>query len=129
MDPETQRLINLLKATLRILGLSHREVARRIGMSPSYLSKLFSGVSDLHMEHVIQICRAAHLEPAEFFSLAYPRQPAGTSLAARQLRELLQTVQAPPAAPPRPTREEERQMEETIRTMLERILGRQVESA
>lgn len=126
MAPETQRLIHLLKATLRILGLSHREVARRIGMSPSYLSKLFAGVSALHLDHVIEICRAADLEPAEFFSLAYPRQPAGTSLAARKLRELLQTVQAPAAAAsPRPTVEEERQMEETIRTMLERILGRE----
>ncbi len=129
MEPETQRLINLLKATLRILGLSHREVARRIGMSPSYLSKLFAGVSDLHLNHVIQICQAAHLEPAEFFSLAYPARPPGSSLAARQLRELLQTVQVQPAAAPRPTLEEERRMEETLRAMLERILGRHVESA
>ena len=45
MDPETQRLINLLRSTLRVLGISHREIARLMKMSPSYISKLFSGVS------------------------------------------------------------------------------------
>ena len=125
MDPETQRLVNLLKATLRILGLSRREIARRIGMSPSYLSKLFAGVSEMRLDHVILICRAANLEPAEFFSLAYPRQPAGSSLAARKMGELLQALQSPAA----PTFEEDRRMEERVREVLERVLGRQVESA
>ena len=127
MDPETQRLGKL---TLRILGISNREMARRLDMSPSYLSKLFSGVSDLRLDHVIRICRAAELEPAEFFGIAYPRQPAGTSLAAKQLRELLQTVQLPPApAKPAPALEDEKQVEEAVKTMLEKLLGRKVESA
>ena len=99
MDPETQRLVNLLKATLRVLGLSHREIARRLDISPSYISKLFSGASNLRLDHVILICRAANLEPAEFFSLAYPRQPAGNSLPARKLRELLQAMQIPQPPP------------------------------
>jgi transcriptional regulator with XRE-family HTH domain len=129
MDPETQRLVNLLKAMLRILGFSHREIARRLGMSPSYLSKLFSGVSELRLDHVIRICRAANLEPAEFFSLAYPRQPEGNSLAARKLRELLQAVQLQQPSKPQTTLEEEKQMEETLRTMLDRLLGRQSGSA
>jgi len=131
MDPETQRLINLLKSTLRVLGISHREIARRVKMSPSYISKLFSGVSEMRLEHVIRICRAAELEPAEFFSLAYPRQPAGSSIAARKLRELLQLVQLqpPPAHRPAPALEDEKQVEEMLRAMLERLLGRQSESA
>ncbi len=129
MDPETQRLINLLRSMLRVLGISHREIARRMKMSPSYISKLFSGVSEMRLEHVIRICRAADLEPAEFFSLAYPRQPAGNSIAARKLRELLQLVQLqpPPAARPAPAVEDEKQVEEMLRAMLERLLGRQSE--
>jgi transcriptional regulator with XRE-family HTH domain len=129
MEPETQRLITLLRSTLRVLGLSNREVAFRLGMSPSYLSKLFAGVSDLRLDHVIRICRAAELEPAEFFNLAYPRQPAN-SRAARKLRELLTAFQAPPqparAAPPP---EDERQVEDLLREMLEKVLGRKRESA
>jgi len=129
MDPETQRLINLLRMTLRVLGISHREMAQRLGMSPSYLSKLFAGVSDLRLDHVIRICRAADLEPAEFFSLAYPRQLA-PSLAARKLREILQAFPAPP--PPSklpPAFENEQQVEEMVRTMMEKLLGRKIESA
>lgn len=130
MDPETQRLINLLRTTLRVLGISHREIARRVKMSPSYISKLFSGVSEMRLEHVIRICRAAELEPAEFFSLAYPRQPAGSSIVARKLRELLQAAgssRLPPPGPA-PALEDERQVEEMLRAMLERLLGRKSES-
>ena len=129
MKPETQRLIDLLRTTLRVLGISNREIARRIGMSPSYISKLFAGVSDLHLDHVIQICEAADIEPAEFFSLAYPRQPAGNSLAARKLRELLKAFQVPQPSRPPPTYEEEKQMEEALRAVLERVLGRPSQSA
>ena len=99
-------------------------------MSPSYVSKLFSGVSEMRIEHLIRICRAADLEPAEFFSLAYPRQPAANSIAARKLQELLQVIQLQPSPPPRPMpAEDERQVEEMLRAMLERLLGRQSESA
>src|SRR5262245_28214930 len=129
MDPETQRLINLLKAILRMLGLSHREVARRLEMSPSYLSKLFSGVSEIRLDHIIRICRAAEIEPAEFFSLAYPRQPAGSSFAARQLRALMQQVQPlPPSPRPSPAPDDEKQVEEMFKAMVERVLGRRGES-
>jgi transcriptional regulator with XRE-family HTH domain len=127
MDPETQRLINLLKVTLRLLGVTNREVARRMGMSPSYISKLFSGTSELRLDHVIRICRAVSLEPAEFFTLAYPRQPAGSSVAASTLRELLQSVQLaspPPPAKPAPALDQE-QIQEIFKATLEKMLGRE----
>jgi len=125
MDPETQRLLTLLKITLKILGITNREVARRMGISPSYISKLFSGSSELRLEHVIRICRVIGLEPAEFFSLAYPRQPSGGSAAATQLRELLQSIQLPPPPPPKPTPTvNEEQMQEMFKATLEKMLGR-----
>jgi transcriptional regulator with XRE-family HTH domain len=120
-DPETQRLITLLKVTLRILGITNRELARRLKMSPSYLSKLFSGVSELRLDHVIRICRAVELEPAEFFRLAYPRQPDNGTLAASKLRDLLTTVQVP--APPKPELGEE-EIEGVLRATLAKIMGR-----
>src|SRR5262245_26936043 len=130
MELETQRLINLLRAALRILGLSHREIARRMGMSPSYLSKLFSGAGEMRIDHLIRICQAADLEPGEFFSLAYPRSPVGGSLAARRLRELLQSVelQPPPAAKTAPELREQ-EVEELLKTMLEKLLDRSRKSA
>ena len=96
-----------------------------MGLSPSYVSKLFSGASELRLDHIIRVCRAISLEPAEFFSLAYPRQPAGSSKAAAALRELLGSVQLPPAPPPRtPSPIDEEQVEEVLRATLTRMLGR-----
>jgi len=125
MDPETQRLINLLKVTLRMLGVPNREVARRMGISPSYISKLFSGSSELRLDHVIRICRAISLEPSEFFSLAYPRQSPSGSPASTKLRELLPTLQLPPPPPPKPVGGlAEEQIEEMLKATLEKMLGR-----
>lgn len=128
MDPETQRLISLLKVCLKILGVTNREVARRMGMSPSYISKLFSGASELRLDHVIRICRAADLDPAEFFALAYPRQPAGASPAAFKLRELLQNLQPPPPSPRKPAESlSEDKLQGMLKETLERMLGRSQE--
>ncbi|HEX4962278.1 MAG TPA: helix-turn-helix transcriptional regulator [Thermoanaerobaculia bacterium] len=135
MDPETDRLVNLLKVSLKILGITNREVARRLEMSPSYISKLLSGASELRLDHVIRICRAAGIEPAEFFALAYPRQPM-SSLAASKLRDLLQNVQqqpqallqpqpAPPPAAQVPVYSEA-QLQEMLKVTLEKMLGRSI---
>jgi len=126
MDPETQRLLSLLKVCLKILNITNREIARRLEMSPSYVSKLLSGASELRLDHVIRICRAADLEPAEFFSLAYPRQTTGRgTLAASKLRELLQTVMpsTPAPPPPKPSYTED-EVQEMLRATLERMLDR-----
>jgi transcriptional regulator with XRE-family HTH domain len=122
MDPETERLVNLLKICLKVLGVTNREVARRMGMSPSYVSKLFSGSSEMRLDHVIRVCRAAGLEPAEFFSLAYPRQPSHGTIAATKLRELLQTLQPPPP-PSKPAEAlDEAKLEEMLKATLERMM-------
>lgn len=128
MDPETQRLVSLLKVCLKILGVTNREVARRMGMSPSYISKLFSGASELRLDHVIRICRAADLDPAEFFALAYPRQPVGASTAASKLRELLQNLQPPPPSPPKQAEPlGEDKLQGMLKETLEKMLGRSEE--
>jgi transcriptional regulator with XRE-family HTH domain len=125
MDPETQRLLNLLKVCLRILGVTHRDLARRMGISPSYVSKLFSGVSELRLDHVVRVCRAIDLEPSEFFSLAYPRHPVGTSGAAFKLRELLQNLQLqPPPAKPAETKISDEQLQQALKDALDKMSGR-----
>jgi transcriptional regulator with XRE-family HTH domain len=121
-DPETKRLINLVKVTLRILGLSNREVARRLGMSPSYVSKLLSGAAEIRLDHVIRICRAADMEPAEFFGLAYPLPAARPSTTQARLRDMLQGIA--PAPPPLPAKERERFTDKEIHDMLKSTLDR-----
>jgi transcriptional regulator with XRE-family HTH domain len=125
-DPETERLVNLLKVTLKILGISFREVARRLDMSPSYVSKLLSGVNEVRLDHVIRICRAAEIEPVEFFALAYPRRPAEGSPGASRVRELLKNVelQTPAPAPTLKSAFSEEQLHDMLKATLEKMLVR-----
>jgi transcriptional regulator with XRE-family HTH domain len=125
-DPETKRLVNLVKVTLRILGLSNREVARRLGMSPSYLSKLLSGAADLRLDHLIRICKAVEMEPAEFFGLAYPLPALRASVTQGRLREMLHDLlpmssPPPPPLPPLVERASEKEIQELLRSALERF--------
>jgi transcriptional regulator with XRE-family HTH domain len=99
MDSETERLVNLVKVSLRILGISNRELAHRLKMSPSYVSKLLSGASALRLDHLVRICKVTGMDPGEFFALAYPARPAGTATGAR-LRAFLEGSTAPPPPPP-----------------------------
>lgn len=78
---------------MKILDITNREVEKKLGLSYGYLSRLFAGAIELKIEHILDICGAIGLRPAEFFHLAYPRvQVPGTPAAAR-LRDVLQGFQ------------------------------------
>ena len=133
-DPETERLVNLLRTVTRLLGITNREIEKRMGLSFGYLSRLFNGTINLRAEHIVQIADAIGLHPAEFFQLAYPRGgPQPKTQAASRLYEILngygpgplRTV-LPPT--PAPSQEEiERLMTASIRKLLQEI-GRPPES-
>ena len=119
---EVERLIRVLTTAMRILDISNREVERRLDLSPSYLSRLFNGLIELRVEHLMAISRAIGLKPAELFYLAYPRRPDPPSEAALQLRRVLQELQPPaPSSSSPPLREDEleRRIHETVQRLLE----------
>lgn len=123
MEPEVHRLINILRTAMRILGVSNRDVERALGMSPSYLSRVFSGGIELKAEHLILIPRAMGLEPAEFFHLAYPpRRSTTASRASDQLQQALRDLQ--PTAP-EPTREAvtDEQLQRVLLSTLKKVMG------
>jgi transcriptional regulator with XRE-family HTH domain len=123
MDPEVQRLITILRTTMRILGVTNRDIERKLGLSPSYLSRLFSGGIELKVEHLIHIPKAMGLEPAEFFHLAYPRRPQPGSRAAEELREVLRDLQPPP--PQESTGAFTEEQMDQLREMMRKMLGRE----
>lgn len=128
MDAEVQRLISLLRTAMRILGVTNREVERKLGLSPSYLSRLFSGGIEFKAEHLIQIPKAMGMEPAEFFHLAYPRPVQSSSRAAEQLRQIIREFQPPPAPKdPAAGAFTDEQMEQ-LREMMRKMLGREAGS-
>ncbi len=93
MNEEIKRLLSVLRTAMKILDITNREVEKKLGLSYGYLSRLFAGTIELKIEHILDICQAIGLRPAEFFHLAYPRvQVPGTPAAAR-LRDVLQGFQ------------------------------------
>jgi transcriptional regulator with XRE-family HTH domain len=123
MNPEVQRLITILRTTMRILGVTNRDIERKLGLSPSYLSRLFSGGIELKAEHLIQIPIAMGLEPEEFFHLAYPRRSQPGSRAAEQLREVLRELGPPPAAEAPAGAFTDEQMAQ-LREMMRKMMGK-----
>jgi transcriptional regulator with XRE-family HTH domain len=126
MDAEVQRLINILRTAMRILGVTNRDVERKLGMSPSYLTRVFSGGIELKAEHLIQIPKAIGLEPAEFFHLAYPKRIQPGSQASAQLRQVLQDLQPPPEERQAGAPSEE-QLEKMLLSTLRKLLDREAE--
>jgi transcriptional regulator with XRE-family HTH domain len=92
---EIKRILELLRTLSRMLGLTNREIERRMGLTPSYLSRLYGGFIEVKMEHVFGISRAMGLKPAEFFEFAYPSRTEPPSEAAIVIRRILRDLQPP----------------------------------
>lgn len=97
---ETERIIRMLRTALRLLGFTNREIERRLGYTPSYLTRLFSGQIELRFEHIVDIVNAMGMTAEEFFQFAYPARQGERSEQAMQLNEVLEELRpAPPRAP------------------------------
>ena len=92
---EVRRLRTMLKASMKVLGFTNRDVERKLGLSGSYLSRLFSGMIDLK----VAISQVIGLEPDEMFQLAFPKKRKASSAAALRLRETLEEYQRTGNAP------------------------------
>jgi transcriptional regulator with XRE-family HTH domain len=90
IQAEIDRLRQLLLMTLRLLGISFKEIESRHNISHGYFSRVFSGKMDLRLEHIFQFCSYTGLRPGEFFQLAYPARQENPSAAANKLRQALQ---------------------------------------
>lgn len=99
MNEEIKRLLSVLRTAMKILDITNREVEKKLGLSYGYLSRLFAGTIELKIEHILDICQAIGLRPAEFFHLAYPRVQVPGTPAASRLRDVLQGFQPAPGDP------------------------------
>ncbi|HSS48500.1 MAG TPA: helix-turn-helix transcriptional regulator [Thermoanaerobaculia bacterium] len=89
MKPQTKHMIVVLKAIIRGLGFTNREVERRLGLSRGYLTRLFSGVMDLRYDHITEIADVIGVDPEDIFRLAYPPTPKPFTPAVQRLRETI----------------------------------------
>src|SRR4051812_18550160 len=100
MKPEVQHMLVVLKMSVRVLGYTNRDVERKLGVSDSYLSRLFSGIMELRFEHVVDISHALDMGLEEMLSFAYPGPKQPPTAAATRLRELLGTLHLAEVASP-----------------------------
>jgi len=89
IQDETQRLLHVLRVSMRILDVSNRDIEKALGLSYGYLSRLFAGSIELKVEHIFQILGVLGLTPAEYFHYAYPRKPSPPSEAFTRMRSIL----------------------------------------
>lgn len=72
MKPQTKRLIFVLRAAIRAVGLTFKEVEKRLNVSGGYLTRLFAGQMPIRVDQITEIAEAAGLDPEEIYRLAFP---------------------------------------------------------
>jgi transcriptional regulator with XRE-family HTH domain len=127
IDDEIERVTALLSTVIKVANVTKRELEKELGASGGYLSRLLSGKMGLSIRHILLICAAIGMEPAEFFHLAYPEAPAGSE-SSGMARDILRRFQglgyegkaaSRPATPPALSDDE---LDERIRSSLGRAL-------
>lgn len=97
---EVRRLVDLLQTLIRMLGVSNREIERRLGLNHATVNRLLNGQIEAKLELMLGVSRAIGLEYEEFFAFAYPGRlvPKPESEAARKIRSMLEDLR-PGAGP------------------------------
>lgn len=97
MLPETERIIQVLKTSMRVLGFTQQDIEAKLGVAPGYVGRLFRGVMQLRFDHIVNIARAMDVEPEEIFQLAFAPARNPPSDATQRLRDVAERFH-PPAA-------------------------------
>ncbi|HTQ78965.1 MAG TPA: helix-turn-helix transcriptional regulator [Thermoanaerobaculia bacterium] len=92
IDDEIERVTALLSTVIKVANITKRELEKELGASGGYLSRLLSGKMGLSVRHILLICAAIGMEPAEFFHLAYPEAP-GAGEGSGMARDILRRFQ------------------------------------
>jgi hypothetical protein len=98
--PEVARMLAVLRDAIRLARFTNREVERRLGWSSGYLSRLFAGLMELRVEHVLSVCSIIGFPPGEFFRAVYPLAE-GDEVEGTKLRQALERLHPPPDFEPR----------------------------
>jgi transcriptional regulator with XRE-family HTH domain len=134
MRTETEHMIATLRTLMRLLGLRNADVEKKLGLSISYLSRLFNGGLMLRFEHILDIGAAMGLKPQELLSFTYP-DPGKPSPAALKVQQVLRNLgprtagdlpplpAAPSSQPPLTEADVERIVSKTLRRMISEGVG------
>jgi transcriptional regulator with XRE-family HTH domain len=127
MTPETEHILTVLRTVMRVLGYRNADLERKLGLSTSYLSRLFSGGIELRFEHIVNLAGAMGLRVDEIFRFAYPESGELPSDAARRLQAATGHFKppGPQSAPAQPasTGPSEAELERLMAKTLRRFFG------
>ena len=123
MNQSTRQMLDALRSALRLLGLSNREVEKRLGVSVGYLSRLFSGTIELRFEHIADLARVLEMDPVELLYFAFPEPKDPPTRGARRLREMAGTGPDPLASGSSPSSPSDEDMERLIARTLQKLLA------
>ena len=132
-ETDVDRILSMLRALMRYTDLSHREVERRLGMSPNsgYLSRILNGSRELKVRQLLELLQVFVIPPGNFFRAAFPK--AAESGHGMRLQQMLETLHPPP--PPEPIhltpekRIEYEHLERLLQKTLEKWLSENIEDA
>ena len=123
MKPQTQHMIDVLRTTIRALGLTLSEVEKRLGVSRGYLTRLFSGTMDLRFDQIAEIAEAVGVEAEEVLRLAFPPSQKPATPEALRLREALGVPSPEPPPPPQVESALERELERIVAKTLRKMVA------
>ena len=123
MTPQTKRLIFVLKSAIRAGGLTLKELEKRLGVSPAYLTRLFSGQIPMRVDQVAEIAEVAGLDPDEIFRLAFPavQKPVTPEM------EVVRRAVGAPSGGESPASESPAEVSSMLGREIERLIERMVE--
>ncbi len=123
---ETQvgRILRLLPVSFRMLGLSSREVERRLGWTPGYMNRILTGLIELRVEHLVDIAGAMGLKPRELLLFAFPDRGQPPTEAALDLDALVDEIRPAKIPKPKPAGITEEELNRRIEAAMIRFFAR-----
>lgn len=106
MRSETAHMIRVLRTVMRLLGFRNSDLERKLGVSPGYLSRVFSGGIELRFDLIAEIVELMGLRVDELFRFAYPDTGESPSAMAIRLQESTETFRSAPIVYAGPSPEE-----------------------
>ena len=96
MRPETAQIIQVIRTAMRLLGFRSSDLERKLGVSPGYLSRVFSGGIELRFDLISELVELMGLRVDELFRFAYPETGEAPSQMAVRLQESTGTFRPAP---------------------------------
>lgn len=129
MKPQTERLIFVLRSAIRAVGLTFKEVEKRLNVSGGYLTRLFAGQMPIRVDQITEIAEAAGLDSDEIFRLAFPPVQKPVTPETELVRRALsaRSKESPePRQPPQETEEPASMLGKEVERLIERLVDKKL---